>query len=343
MSQTSILVADPGAYTMRFGMAGSFTPGFSMRNKSAATGNRPITEGIVTDWDGYRSVMASAAATAGVVPSQSLLMVTDSALSQPTSRWTLGEHMFEGLGFQGMFVKSEAECSLYRSGIGNGLVLSVGYEKSYAICVKDGHIVRPSLQTLPLGGTNLLSSFTSMMVEKGAALSYPAEEPTIHNYFVQNSFIAIDYEEAMEVAETTDELKKILRIGRVSYTLNSERFSISEQLFNPSMIGLTHAGLGKIAVDSVNTMDLSLRAGMYKSTALLGGFFDLENGRIRAEASIELAGSGIPPFVRGSTGYSNMAYTGASNFAGQPLFPQMVVTKQEYEESGPIIISQKCP
>lgn len=124
-------------------------------------------------------------------------------------------------------------------------------------------------------------------------------------------------------------------------SLDSERYLCAEALFQPSLIGLECVGLHETVYESIMLCDTDTRPQLLSHVLLAGrsSLFEGIANRLRKEL-LALAPSTrtrlCSPPERGLS-----AWIGGSILASLATFQQMWQSKEEYDESGPGIIS--CP
>ncbi|KAM3578630.1 Actin-like protein arp8 [Umbelopsis sp. WA50703] len=67
------------------------------------------------------------------------------------------------MNFRGVFVQQESTCATFGAGISMACVVDIGAQKTSISCVEDGLCLPDSRITLPLGGDDITTSFTSFL------------------------------------------------------------------------------------------------------------------------------------------------------------------------------------
>lgn len=127
----------------------------------------------------------------------------------------------------------------------------------------------------------------------------------------------------MEKIEVKDDDGETVSVG-------NERFQCAEILFDPKLGGLEIDGIDKVAFDTIEKCDSRLHQDMWSNIVISGGNSMLSGFCERLEDSLRRDGiQFVCPDDR-----SNRVWRGGSILAQSPLFEQLCITKEEYEECG---------
>jgi len=123
-----------------------------------------------------------------------------------------------------------------------------------------------------------------------------------------------------------------------------ERFRCAEALFEPSLLGRQVSGVHDCIYDSILKSDFDIRTELCENivlsggTSLLPGFAD----RMKKELTALFPSSRkfriiTPQRPQYST------WIGGSIFGSLSYFPQLSISKEEYNECGSKIVDERCP
>eukprot|EP01084_Bolivina_argentea_P162916 283467_1 len=136
-------------------------------------------------------------------------------------------------------------------------------------------------------------------------------------------------------------------------TIGNERFRAMEILFKPSLRGISAPGIHRILYNSIMNCSVHLRSDMYGNIVLSGGSCNAPTGmkgamygvgcgdRVKKEM-ISLAPSSMKINIIDLPNKHNLAWIGGSILCSQDFFMDLMITVQEYDESGPSIVHRKC-
>lgn len=120
-------------------------------------------------------------------------------------------------------------------------------------------------------------------------------------------------------------------------------FRCPEAMFQPSFLGMETPGIAETTYNSIMRCDVDIRKDLYANTVLSGGstMFPAIADRIQKEiANLAPPTMKIKIIAPPERKYS--VWIGGSILASLTTFQQMWISKQEYDECGPVIVHRKC-
>ncbi|XP_076816787.1 actin, cytoplasmic 3-like [Clavelina lepadiformis] len=300
-----------------------------------------IDRGIVTNWDDMEKVWHHIFYNElRVAPEDYKVLISEKEINPKRNRERMTQIMFEKFATPAMVLAKQSVLALYATGRTTGLVIDSGHGVTYSVPIYEGYALPHAVIKLDFGGENLTDYFKKLINERGYSFTTTAEREIVRDIKEKLCYVAFDFEQ--EIQTTTDSLKKSYELlpNRQVISVDKERFSCTEALFQPSLIGLEIPGIHRAIYSSIMkcNVDIDIKK-LYDNVVLSGGntMFAGVAERIKKELGAFTPSSAkVKIIARPERKYS--VWIGGSILASLSSFQQMWISKQEYDESGPSIL-----
>jgi actin len=252
--------------------------------------------------------------------------------------------MFEKFNCPSFYVGIQAVLSLYSAGRVTGIVLDIGDGVSQWVPIYEGHPFPHAILRLNFGGRDLTAWLQILLNERGYYLTTSAEREIVRDVKEKFCYVALDFDAEMQKAATTSDcdFRYTLPDGN-EIVIGNERFRCPELLFKPHFNGFEFDGIDQTLYDSIMKCDIDVRKDLYSNIVLSGGSTMFQGLLERFEKEIiRLAPPSMEGKVVARRERKYAAWIGGSMLASLPTFPQMVITREEYNDAGPGIVHRKC-
>ena len=304
----------------------------------------PIEHGVVTNWDDMEKIWNHTFYNElHVAPDKHPILLTEAPLNPTANREKMAQIMFETFNTPAMYIAIQAMLSLYSSGRTTGMVLECGHGVSYTVPIYDGCVLPHAILRLNLAGHDLTCYLMQILREQGHSFTTTAEQEIVRSIKEKLCYVAQDFQRETDAAAFSSTMKQNFELpdGQV-ITVSDQRFRCPEALFQPSFLGMESDGIHEMCYNSIMKCNLDIRRDMYANIVLSGGstmfpgFPERMQNEITALAPPTTKVKIIAPVER-----EYYAWIGGSVLASLPSFRQMLITKEEYNESGPSVVHRK--
>eukprot|EP01083_Nonionella_stella_P272599 924495_1 len=234
----------------------------------------PVEHGIVNNWDDAVHIWHHAFYNElRIAPEQHTVLLTETALNPRANREKMTQIMFETFNTPAFYVANQAILSLFAGNKLNGVVIESGYTRTRITPCYEGIALRHAFEGLDFGGQEVTDYLMDLLNQRGYSLTSTSTERAIVADIKQElGFIALDYDNALEAAETSSD-------GEVNYelpdgqflTIGAERFRCAEVLFEPLLIGLEQDGIHHGLCNSIEKCDKELQNELFDNILFSGG------------------------------------------------------------------------
>ena len=279
-------------------------------------------------------------------PGENPVLLTEAPLNPQTNREKTTQIMFEKFNVPSLYLAMQPVLALQSSGRFTGTVLDSGDGITYAVPIFDGYAQSDAITRVNVAGRHLTGNLATLLKKRGNSFESTAELDIVRNIKDSLAYVALEYNaELKKAAASLDRNAQYeLPDGRVITIVCNERFGCAEALFQPTTFGIQSASIQEATNNAIMKSDVDFRKDLYAEIVLAGGTTMLPGLADRLQKEISaLAAPTMKVKILAVAERNFAAWIGGSVLASMSNFDTKLISKQEYDESGPSIVNSKCP
>ncbi|XP_060075380.1 uncharacterized protein LOC132555056 [Ylistrum balloti] len=301
----------------------------------------PIEFGIINSWDEMEKLWQYIFnEQLRVSPDEHPILLTRPPHNPRGVTEKTTEIMFETFNTPSLYIAITGVLSLVSTGKGTtGLVLDSGETATHAMRIVDGYCVSVRCDRVDYAGRDLTSYLLRKLQARGYTFKKGTEYDVIRDIKKTLCCISDDAEKELSTPgpDSIYELPDGTKID-----ISSERFLCPEILFTPKTAGIEFPGIHELINMTIQKSDLDLHKDMYNNIVLSGGttMFPGIAERLTKELQSDLSVKAKVNVVANKN-RDCAAWLGGSIVGNLSTFEKLCVSKEQYDEMGPALCSQK--
>ena len=306
----------------------------------------PMEHGIVHNWADMEKIWTFLYSkdNLNIASDDHAVLLTEAPLNPYTNREKAAEIFFEGLNVPALYFGIQAMLSLYASGRTTGVVLDSGDGVTHVVPVYEGLAMPHAIMRMDVAGRSVTQNLQRLLRRSGHTFHTSSEMEIVRQIKETCCSVAFNPTKSEEQFQQSGLKQQFKLPDGSSIELGPETFRAPEILFQPDLLGLEYKGSHDCLISSIMKTDIDLRRVLLSQIVLAGGstLFPGYGERLLnelrkhplapREAKIRIA---APPERLYST------WMGGSILASLSTFKSLWISKAEYLEHGPRILSSK--
>jgi len=301
----------------------------------------PVQNGIVQNWDDYEKILHHTFYNElRIAPEEHPILISEAPLNTKAHREKLVQIMFETFSNPASYFAIQGVLDLYSSGRTTGVVLDIGEGVCQTVPIYEGYALSHAIRRIDFAGRDLTDYLMKLLTERGYSYTSPSQRELVSD-IKPLCYTPLNFDQEMEKSQ----MEKTYEIPNSDQkvTLGNELFRCPEALFKPSLIGANLPGIQQLIYETILACDVDVRKDLYGNIILAGGTTLFQGFPARLEQEIaQLAPASMKVKVVAGPERIFFSWIGGSILGSLSHFHGQWISKEEYDESGPVVIHRKC-
>lgn len=368
MDDSSAIIIDNGSYMIRAGLASAncydhttfptiisrpkchnsyghnekeYYVGKEAEEKKRAVfkSSSPIKNGEISDWDDMGKIWDyTFNDQLCIAPEEHPVLMTEPSNNSKSCREKMAQIMFETYNVPSFYTQIPAILALFASGRTTGCVVDCGYNTSHVIPVYEGYSLPNNITRLDVRGKDMDEYLETKLYEQNN-LEETYDTSHFRRMKEECCYVSMDIEREEDIPERSYEMPD----GKRVY-IKKERVCVPEILFGLSMRDNSlHGGIHQATCQTISKCNEDLHRELFSNIVLAGGSTKFPGFRERMQKEVEsFSPSNMKTAVYSFPEPDCMAWRGGAMFSSLSSFRNMWISREEYDEYGPGIISKIC-
>lgn len=300
----------------------------------------PIQHGVVTNWDDLETIWHYAFYNElKINPEEHPILISEVVNNPKSNREKMIQIMFETFHVPSYYTEIDAILSFYSSDCSDGIVLDVGNSVSKIIPFHDYEVIKPAVNRMNIGGQDVTEYLQDLLYQRNYRMTTSAQKDMTCDMKEKICFVKYNHNELRK-----DLLASYSLPDGTVISIDEERYKCTEILFKTYLNGsdFEFNGLVEMLIDSAKKIEVGKISSACRSIIFSGGstLFEGFHERIIEEIAHNYLFSDVKSIT--SLDRKFATWIGGSIVSSLGNFPQMCITKNEYDDAGEQIVHKKC-
>ena len=312
-------------------------------NKNEFDIHYPVKRGIIQDFEPMKHCWQHVLTDKNMhFQKKCDVLLTDSPLNSKDNKLEMARYIFEEIRdkveVESVSIMNSAVLSLFASGRTNGIVIESGQGITTAVPVFEGYALPHAIKTINLAGQDVTQNLIDSLIAQGIDLDNQNFE-NVREMKEQMCSVALDYDRSISGPEPLDEETRSYELPDEKGIIQVDhktRFTATELLFNPDLVGLKGDGIPQIAYDSIDKCDQDLQITLYNNIVVTGGSSLMPGFKERFEQDLyDLASDAARTDIKIDIDLPRKcsAWVGGSMISSLSTFENMCIKYNDYSDS----------
>jgi len=305
----------------------------------------PVQNGVIVNWDGIEKILNhSFYNELRCAPEEHPILLSEAPLNSKSQREKMTQIMFETFSPPACYMAIQGVLDLYASGRTTGIVLDIGEGVCQTVPIYEGYAMSHATRRLDLAGRDLTDYLMHLLNQRGYSFTAPYQRFVVQE-MKKLCYVTPNFDDEMNKPSSMN-IEKTYRFPDESNTLSlgiNELFRCPEALFRPEFIGCKEKGVQNFIYDTIMACSVDVRKDFYGNIIIAGGSTMFEGFQERLQHEIQLlVSSSMKVRVVTNPDRNIFTWIGGSILGSLSSFKNIFISKEEYDETGPVIVHRKC-
>jgi actin-related protein 7, plant len=309
----------------------------------------PVQKGKIVDFDQFESMLHYLVydLSGWAYGDEGSIVLVEPLLTPKGDREQLAQLCFEVFNVSGLFFQDSSSLALYAVGKLAGCVVDLGDGKIDVATVSEGNVHSPGVRRLDYSLRDVTSLLQKLLEQSGQPGLSQQQLEQVKALACKAADSEADYA-ALQSSPPEPQVFKLP--DGTDVTIGSEGYTLAEAVLQPSLLGVSSAGILDAMVDSVYAHpDAAFRKLLCENMYVCGGGSAAPHlpQRIARDMRLHMPPT-VQPFICPTPEYMPPSTGRFAPWIGGAILAKVVqqqnqyLIKSDYEEAGPYCVHRKC-